>query len=249
MPGVNARRFVVYWLPVLLCATAILVGTSLPRAPGPEIEGGDKLAHLLAYGLLGLLLMRAYRSCEGLPCRRAAVMTMAVGGLYAALDELHQAPLPHRTASLSDFATDLAGLAVGAAAFWLLTVVRRDARDARVHTQTIKERDSMADALHVNDDNFESEILQSEVPVLVDFWAPWCAPCLMMGPTLEKLAGDYDGRAKIAKLNVDDAPGLASKYGIRSIPSLLFFKDGEVVDQLVGVQSEAVLKGKLDGLA
>jgi len=249
MPGVNMRRFVVYWLPVLMCAAAILVGTSLPRAPGPEIEGGDKLAHLLAYGLLGLLLMRAYRSCEGLPCRRAAVMTMAVGGLYAALDELHQMPLPRRTASLSDFGADLAGLALGAAVVWLLVSARRDRREIGTHTLTTRKRDSMAEPLHVNDDTFESEVLQSELPALVDFWAPWCGPCLMMGPTIEKLAEEYDGRATIAKVNVDDSPGLATKYGIRSIPSLLFFKGGEVVDQLVGVQSEAVLKGKLDGLA
>jgi len=247
MPGVSSRRFVTYWLPVLVWAAGILVGTSLPRAPGPEIEGGDKLAHLLAYGVLGLLLMRAYRSYEGLPCRRAAVMTVVVGGLYAALDELHQAPLPHRTASVSDFAADLAGLAIGAAALWLV-VVARSAREARAHTQTIRESDSMAEALHVNGDTFESEILQSELPVLVDFWAPWCAPCLMMAPTLEKLAGDYDGRAKIAKLNVDDAPYLASKYGIRSIPALMFFKGGEAVDLLIGVQSEAALRSKLDDL-
>lgn len=249
MPGLTGRPFVRYWLPVLVCAAAILVGTSLPRVPGPEVEGGDKLAHLLAYGVLGLLLMRAYRSGAGLPCGRAAGMTMLVGGLYAALDELHQAPLPYRTASVHDFAADLAGLAIGAGLLWLAAVVGRNAREARAHTQTIRERDSMTEPLHVNDDTFESEILQSELPALVDFWAPWCGPCLMMGPTIEKLAGDYDGRARIAKVNVDDAPALASRYGIRSIPSLLFFKGGEVVDQLVGVQSEAALAEKLDGLA
>lgn len=106
----------------------------------------------------------------------------------------------------------------------------------------------MGDVLEINELNFESEVVKSDKPALVDFWAPWCAPCLMMGPTIEQLAGDYEGRAKIAKVNVDDAPGLASKYGIRSIPSLLFFKGGEVVDLLVGVQSEATLRDKLDGL-
>ncbi len=248
MPGVSNRRFVIYWLPALLWAAVILVGTSLPRVPGPDIEGGDRVAHLLAYGVLGALLMRAYRWCQGLSCRRAALMTILVGGLYAALDELHQAPLPHRTASVHDFAADLAGLAIGAALLWLAAASGRDRSEARAYTHTIRERDSMAEALHVSDDNFESEILQSELPALVDFWAPWCAPCLMMGPTIEQLAGDYEGRAKIAKVNVDDAPGLASKYGIRSIPSLLFFKGGEVVDLLVGVQSEATLRDKLDGL-
>lgn len=106
----------------------------------------------------------------------------------------------------------------------------------------------MAQALHLTQDEFDREILQSDQPALVDFWAPWCGPCQMMGPTIDKLAEDYAGRAKIAKVNVDDAPDLATRYGIRSIPSLLFFKKGQVVDQLVGVQPESVLAAKLDDL-
>lgn len=106
----------------------------------------------------------------------------------------------------------------------------------------------MAQALHLTQDEFDREILQSDQPALVDFWAPWCGPCQMMGPTIDKLAEDYAGRAKIAKINVDDAPDLATRYGIRSIPSLLFFKKGQVVDQLVGVQPESVLAAKLDDL-
>lgn len=107
----------------------------------------------------------------------------------------------------------------------------------------------MGEALHVDASNFDSEILQADVPALVDFWAPWCGPCQMMGPTIDKLAGDYAGKAMIAKVNVDDTPDLANEYGIRSIPALLFFKGGEVVDQMVGVQSEDALKAKLDELA
>ncbi len=106
----------------------------------------------------------------------------------------------------------------------------------------------MAQALHLTQDEFDREILQSDQPALVDFWAPWCGPCQMMGPTIDKLAEDYAGRAKVAKVNVDDAPDLATRYGIRSIPSLLFFKKGQVVDQLVGVQPESVLAAKLDDL-
>ncbi len=106
----------------------------------------------------------------------------------------------------------------------------------------------MSDELKLTQDNFQSEILQSSVPCLVDFWAPWCGPCLMMGPTIEKLASAYAGRAKVGKVNVDENSSLATQYGIRSIPSLLFFKGGEVVDVLVGVQPEEVLRQKLDQL-
>ncbi len=107
----------------------------------------------------------------------------------------------------------------------------------------------MAEALHADQDTFASDVLNATTPALVDFWAPWCGPCQMMGPTIDKLASDYAGKAVIAKVNVDDSPDLASKYGIRSIPALLFFKGGEVVDQLIGVQSEDTLKRKLDALA
>ena len=106
----------------------------------------------------------------------------------------------------------------------------------------------MAQALHLTQDEFDREILQSDQPALVDFWAPWCGPCQMMGPTIDTLAGDYAGRVKVAKVNVDDAPDLATRYGIRSIPSLLFFNNGHVVDQLVGVQPESVLAAKLNDL-
>ncbi len=106
----------------------------------------------------------------------------------------------------------------------------------------------MSDELTLDKNNFQSEVIESDLPCLVDFWAPWCGPCLMMGPTLEKLADEYAGKAKICKLNVDDNSDLATKYGIRSIPALLFFKGGEVVDQAVGVQPEDALKAKLDGM-
>ncbi|MEA3403525.1 MAG: thioredoxin [Armatimonadota bacterium] len=106
----------------------------------------------------------------------------------------------------------------------------------------------MAEPVHVDQAAFEVEVLGSDVPVMVDFWAPWCGPCHMVAPTLEQLAADYDGKAKIAKVNVDNNPDLAMKYGIRSIPALLVFKGGEVVDMLIGVQPEDVLRQKLDAL-
>jgi len=88
------------------------------------------------------------------------------------------------------------------------------------------------------DQNFEEEVLKSPVPVLIDFWAAWCVPCKMIAPTLEELAKEYAGKAKVGKLNVDENRNIASNYGIRGIPSLLLFKDGQVKEQKVGVHSK-----------
>ncbi len=107
----------------------------------------------------------------------------------------------------------------------------------------------MASYVTGTDANFEDEVLNSDQPVLVDFWATWCGPCRTIAPTIEKLAADFEGRAKIVKLDVDNNPQTAMKYGIRSIPSLLFFKDGKPVDQMVGVVPERELAAKLDTLA
>jgi thioredoxin 1 len=99
-----------------------------------------------------------------------------------------------------------------------------------------------ADMIEVTDDNFESEILNSETPALVDFWAVWCGPCRQIAPSVEALAAEYKGQLKVAKMNVDDHQQVPQKYGIRSIPTLLVFKGGQVVDQIVG----AVPKNKLE---
>jgi thioredoxin 1 len=88
--------------------------------------------------------------------------------------------------------------------------------------------------IEVTDSNFEAEVLKSDKPVLVDFWAVWCGPCKMIAPTVEEIAKEYDGKLKVGKLDVDSNPQTAMKYGIRSIPTLLIIKDGQVVEQMVG---------------
>ena len=96
------------------------------------------------------------------------------------------------------------------------------------------------------DANFDAEVIKSEIPVLVDFWAPWCGPCQMMGPLVEELAGEYEGKAKIGKLNVDENGTVAGQYKVMSIPTFLVLKGGEVVDQMVGGVTKDKLKEMMD---
>ena len=98
-------------------------------------------------------------------------------------------------------------------------------------------------------DNFEAEVAKSSKPVLVDFWAEWCGPCKMVAPILDELAAEYDSKVKIGKVNIDDHQSLAIKFRINSIPTLLFFKNGEVVDTVVGLKSKKDFKAKLDLLS
>lgn len=100
--------------------------------------------------------------------------------------------------------------------------------------------------LHINEANFKEEVLHSEVPVLVDFWAPWCGPCKMIAPHLEELAREFDSRIKIVKINIDDSSKIATSYGIMSIPTLIFFKKGKIMDQVVGALSRLDLKRKIE---
>lgn len=103
-------------------------------------------------------------------------------------------------------------------------------------------------AKFVTDKNFDSEVLKSKLPVLVDFFADWCGPCKMLAPIVEKLAEDYEGKAKVVKLNVDESLDSAQKYGVMSIPTLIFFKGGKQVDRAVGVLSKDALAEKLEAL-
>ena len=103
--------------------------------------------------------------------------------------------------------------------------------------------------VQITDTNFESEVVNSPTPVLVDFWAEWCGPCKMIAPILDEIAEEKAGAVKIAKINVDHAPSLAAQFQIRSIPTLLFFKDGQVREQIIGATSKRALVEKLEALA
>lgn len=100
----------------------------------------------------------------------------------------------------------------------------------------------------LNDSNFEQEVLKSDTPVLVDFWAPWCGPCRMLAPVIEELAKEYEGKLKVAKLNTDEAPQTSAAFKISSIPTVLFFKGGQVVGQSIGLQSKAALQEKINSI-
>lgn len=104
----------------------------------------------------------------------------------------------------------------------------------------------MSSAKELGSADFDAEVLQSEVPVLVDFWAPWCGPCRMMGPIIDAMAGKYAEKLKVTKVNVDEAADIAGRFGIRSIPTLMIFKGGQQVDMVVGAVPEAELSQRLD---
>ena len=101
----------------------------------------------------------------------------------------------------------------------------------------------------VTQENFQKEVLESAQPILVDFWAEWCGPCKMLAPILDELAGEYAGKVRIGKVNIDEHQELATQFGIQSIPTLLFFQQGQVTDQLVGLRSKRDLKAKFDRVA
>ncbi len=107
----------------------------------------------------------------------------------------------------------------------------------------------MKHTIEINEANFESEVVQSNQPVLVDFWAEWCGPCKMLGPVLEEIALEHNGRVKVAKVNVDTNSQLAERFGVQSVPTLLYFANGEIRDRTVGVLSKPAIVSRLEKLA
>jgi thioredoxin 1 len=111
-----------------------------------------------------------------------------------------------------------------------------------------REGEPMSAVQEINDKNFEIEVINSDIPVLIDFWAPWCAPCRAIGPVVDELAKDYNGKLKVVKMNVDDNPLTPSRFGVRSIPNLLLFKNGQVKDQIVGAVPKQMFVQAIDKL-
>ncbi len=104
----------------------------------------------------------------------------------------------------------------------------------------------MAEPIELTEENFTSEVLEADIPVMIDFWAPWCGPCNMVSPIVESLANKYEGKIKVAKVNLDESPALASEYGVRSIPAIFIFNGGKVAERTVGVQPEDALAAMID---
>ncbi len=242
----TVRDRLIRWAPTLLWMLLIFVGSARPGRPHPFTEGGlDKLGHLLAYAILAVLSYRCLsRSRKARPLFSHAWRAGLFSALYGLLTELYQISVPGRDFQWSDVAANCLGIAL-ALAVVLYWHTNRSSTAQPVH-QNHQGEQQVSNATEITADNFEGEALQADIPVVVDFWAPWCGPCHMISPILESLAEKYAGKIKLGKVNLDEHPQLAAEYGIRSIPAVLIFKDGQVVERVIGVQPEEHLAALID---
>src|SRR4029077_3229965 len=123
------------------------------------------------------------------------------------------------------------------------------ARASAVTADTAKQEKAMNEPIHINEASFEKTVLKSPIPVVVDFWAPWCGPCRMIGPVLDEIARESDGRFRVMKVNIDDEPALMQRFGIRGVPTLLFFQGGQLRHQIVGVAAKKAILDQLEMLS
>ncbi len=248
-------RAAALWLPAILWMAVIFWASSLPRVPTPiPVRGGDKVAHVMAYGLLGVLLARAFRGASGpILSGQAGLWAVVVGLAYGVTDELHQSFVPGRMPEAADVLADAVGLVLGQ------TLAQHWARDRlrsrscgpisiSVANGQTRGENQMAGTLEITEDNFQTEVLDSDVPTLVDFWGPGCPPCVRLAPTIAEIAGEYDGRLKVGKCNVAENYGLAMKYGIRGVPTVILFSKGEIQDLVVGLVPKQELVEKIEGV-
>lgn len=212
--------------------------------PVPPVEARttDWAAHGAGFLVLGLVL--AY--CLAGSGLRAVWRSGLVAVVWGAITEAGQNWVPGREASAVDILADAAGGLVGAGIGTAVLGYMRQRLKGKL--DRISGGITMANIQEVTGADFDAEVMQSEQPVLVDFWAPWCAPCHMVAPVLERIAERFAGQLKVVRVNVDEAPELANKFNIRSIPTLLFIKGGQVANQLIGAQPEAVIASAVEGL-
>ena len=240
------RNQLTRWGPVLLWMVLIFRGSALPGTEHPSSDGGlDKAEHLLAYAILAalsyrcLLLRRKHR-----PFFSHAWRAALFSALYGLFIELYQISVPGRDFEWSDVAANCLGIALALAVVLYWHTDRSST--AQPVRQNHQEEEQVSNTIEITADNFESEALQADIPVVVDFWAPWCGPCRMISPILESLAEKYAGKIKLGKVNLDEHPQLAAQYGIRSIPAIFIFKDGQVAERVIGVQPEEHLAALID---
>ncbi len=248
--GAGSGRWLLRWLPTGLWMVAIFVVSTSPsigRTPG---QGGvDKIKHFLAYALLAALVYRSLNgSAHGYRLGRYVWGIATGAAVYGLLLEFYQISVPGRDFEWMDVVANCLGIVIALTILLYWYNNSASINEAQSVEQNRQEEEQVSHAIEITADSFESEALEADVPVMVDFWAPWCGPCHMISPVLENLAEKYAGKIKLGKVNLDEYPQLAVRYGIRAIPAVFIFKDGQVAERVIGVQSESHFTSLVDQL-